>query len=73
MTEQHETLIAVVEQVKYIAKTVDRTEKSVDALRKEIQDNYVRNERFEPVKLLTFGTAGLILTAVIGAIVSNVL
>ena len=67
------TLIAVVEQVKYIAKTVDRTEQNLENLRKEIRDGYVSNNtlkqhakevegRIKPLEQIVYGAIKLVLT-----------
>lgn len=42
-------------------------------LKKELKDNYVSNDKFLPVKILTYGFAGILFTAVILALVSNVI
>ena len=46
---------------------------SFKELKKELKDNYVSNDKFLPVKILTYGFAGILLTAVILALVSNVI
>lgn len=42
-------------------------------LRKELKENYVSNDKFLPVKLLTYGFAGILFTGVIIALISNVI
>mgnify|MGYP001246063955 CR=1 FL=1 len=42
-------------------------------LKKELKDNYVSNDKFLPVKILTYGFAGILFTAVVLALVSNVI
>ena len=42
-------------------------------LKKELKDNYVSNDRFLPVKILTYGFAGILFSAVVIAIVANVM
>lgn len=42
-------------------------------LKKELKDNYVSNDRFLPVKILTYGFAGILFSAVVIAIVANVI
>jgi len=42
-------------------------------LKKELKDNYVSNDRFLPVKILTYGFAGILFSAVVVAIVANVI
>ena len=42
-------------------------------LKKELKDNYVSKDTFLPVKILTYGFAGILFTIVIGALISNVL
>lgn len=43
------------------------------SLRDELKNNYVSNDKFLPVKLLTYGFAGILFSAVIVAIVANVI
>ena len=43
------------------------------SLRADIKANYVSNDKFLPVKLLTYGFAGILFSAVIVAIVANVI
>jgi hypothetical protein len=42
-------------------------------LKAELKTNYVSKETFLPVKILSYGFAGILFTIVIGALVSNVL
>ena len=42
-------------------------------LKKELKDNYVSNDKFLPVKILTYGFAGILFSAVVVAIVANVM
>lgn len=39
----------------------------------EVKLNYVSNDRFLPVKILTYGFAGILFTAVVVALVSSVI
>lgn len=43
------------------------------SLRDELRTNYVSNDKFLPVKILTYGFAGILFSAVIVAIVANVI
>lgn len=43
------------------------------SLRVELKTNYVSNDRFLPVKVLTYGFAGILFSAVVVAIVANVI
>ena len=41
-------------------------------LKKELKENYVSKDTFLPVKILTYGFAGILFTIVLGALISNV-
>jgi len=45
---------------------------AVQDLRDEVKDTYVTKDEFTPVKLITYGIVGTVLTAVGGAIISIV-
>lgn len=48
-------------------------ESGFDELRKELKSEYVTKAEFEPVKRVVYGLIGIILVAVVGAIVALVL
>jgi len=71
------------QQLTYLEKNVERIEKNIekivaqlDAIKKEINDelkeNYVNIDKFEPVKIIVFGIAGMVLIAVLAALLGIV-
>lgn len=42
-------------------------------IKTELRENYVSNDKFLPVKILTYGFAGILFSAVIVALVANVI
>ena len=46
---------------------------AVNDLRTEIGNNFVTKAEFLPVKMITFGMVGIIITAVLTAIIGNVI
>lgn len=46
---------------------------SVNNLSEKIDDHYVTKDEFDPIKKLVYGVVGLILTAVVGALVALVI
>lgn len=66
MPTQMDTKIAVIQtDINYIKK-------SVDELNEKLEDKYVTQDEFDPIKKLTYGLVALILTSVVGAIISIV-
>jgi hypothetical protein len=64
--ESMETKVAVlVNKVDYMSHTLDRVESKVTT-------GYVSKEEFEPIKRIVYGLVGLILVAVVGALLSLV-
>lgn len=62
----------------------DRIEKKIDGMtyasqndldefKREVKETYVTKESFDPVKRLVYGTVGLILIAVVGAVIGATL
>ena len=51
----------------------DLVKEEFASLRDELRTNYVSNDKFLPVKILTYGFAGILFSAVIVAIVANVI
>lgn len=61
-----ETKIAVVQtDVTYLKEKIDTIDKKLDA-------QYVTQDEFDPIRKLVYGIVGLILTAVVGALISIV-
>jgi len=50
----------------------DKLETKVDDLIKSIKDNYVTNDRFDPVRRVVYGVISVILTAVVVAMIGLV-
>lgn len=46
---------------------------AINALRDEIRDCYVTKDEFRPIKVLVFGMAGIILSAVVTTLVASVI
>lgn len=66
-TRSENTQLAVMaNDIKYVVK-------SVDDLNNKIDHNYVTKDQFEPVKRIVYGLVGLILVAVVGALLSLVI
>jgi hypothetical protein len=61
-----ETKIAVVQtDVTYLKEKIDTIDRKLDA-------QYVTQDEFDPIRKLVYGIVGLILTAVVGALISVV-
>jgi len=52
-----------------IARDIDYIKKAIDDIRK----NYVTQQEFKPVRLIVYGFAAIVLTAVVGAVIALVL
>lgn len=59
-------------QIAVMANDLGYVRKAVDTLNEKIDHNYVTKEEFKPVKQLVYGLVGLIMTAVVIAILSLV-
>jgi hypothetical protein len=46
---------------------------AINDLRQEVRDGYVTKDEFGPVRSIAYGTVGLILVAVLTAVVANVI
>ena len=55
-----------------IGRSVKRIESSMEELRRELRDDYITRNEFQPVKTLVYGLVGLVLTAVVVALVALV-
>jgi ABC-type phosphate transport system permease subunit len=61
-----DTKIAVMQtDIKYIKETVDE-------LNTKLESKYVTQDEFDPIKKLTYGLVALILTSVVGTVISIV-
>ena len=59
--------------IEYIKKEVDGVSKKVTDLDDKVSKNYVSQEEFKPIKMLVYGLVGIILVAVIGALLKLVI
>ena len=56
-----------------IITKLSNVEKDIDEIKTEMKKCYVSKEEFNPIKRLVYGAVGVILTAVLGAIVAFVI
>lgn len=59
-------------KVALIAKDISYMKDKVDDVDVKLSSHYVSKEEFEPVKKIVYGLVGLILVAVVGAVISLV-
>lgn len=52
--------------------TIRDVYEQIDKLRQDIEENYVSKAEFTPVKILVYGFVGLLMTAVVGALIAQV-
>lgn len=64
--ESQETKIAL------IAKDINYMKEKLDEVDGKLNSHYVTKEEFEPIKKVVYGLVGIILVAVVGAVVSLV-
>lgn len=68
--QSEETQLAVIgRDVEYLRKTLDEFRADV----KEWKKNFVTKDEFKPVRILTYGAAGIILTTAIIAVLSVII
>ena len=65
-TESERTKIALIQQ------DISYMKDKLDGVDQKISTHYVSREEFEPIKKIVYGMVGLILVAVVGALVSLV-
>lgn len=65
--ESNETKLAVIQN------TLSFITEAVKAVDKKVSAGYVTKEEFKPVRIAVYGLVGLILVAVVGAILSQVI
>lgn len=56
-----------------IANDISRIKTDITEIKERLDEKYVTKDEFEPVKKLVYGIVGLILTAVIGALLGLVI
>ena len=72
--ETVKTKIAVMQNdIEHIKGAMDDIKKIVDDIKKNIEDQYITKAEFAPVKQIVYGIVGLIITAVIGALLGIVI
>lgn len=73
-TENENVQMAVMaNDIGYVRRSIDAANESITTLDKKISSSYVTVERFQLVEKLVYGLVGLILIAVVGAIMTLVL
>lgn len=55
-----------------LAAAIEYIKESIDKIEKKIDNKYVTKDEFAPVKLVVYGLVGVILVAVMGAIIALV-
>jgi hypothetical protein len=60
-------------QIAVMANDLGYVRKAVDNLNDKIDSNYVTKEMFAPIQKIVYGLVGLILIAVVGAIMTLIL
>lgn len=66
-TESEETKIAV------MARDVSHMQTDIEAIKNAIQHGYVTKEEFDPVKRLVYGCVGILLSAIMLALVALII
>lgn len=56
-----------------ILNKMTNVERRVESIEKKIDEDYVTQDQFAPVRTIVFGLVGLILTAVVGGLVGLVI
>lgn len=70
-SEQQGALILA--RVPYICQDIKEMKAAIQGIEANIEDKFVTRYEFSPVRMLTYGIVGLLLTATIGAMVAAVL
>lgn len=71
--EQSTRTNSEVTQMAVMANDLGYVRKAVDTLTDKIDANYVTKEQFEPIQKIVYGLVGLILIAVVGALMTLIL
>lgn len=76
MLPSEPSIEVILEQVKGIRRDVARLETDLkngnEKIETEMRTNLVTNDRFRPVQLIAFGLVSMLVTAVLGAMISLV-
>jgi len=67
LPEDSETTVAL------IAKDVEYIKKDVGDIKERLEKSYVTREEFDPIKKLVYGIVGLVLTGVVGALLTLII
>ena len=67
LPEDSETTVAL------IAKDVEYIKKDVGDVKERLEKSYVTREEFDPIKKLVYGIVGLVLTGVVGALLTLII
>ena len=59
-------------QVTQMSTTLSNVEKDISELKKDLREQYVTRTEFEPVQRLVYGLVGLVLVAVVSALIGLV-
>lgn len=71
--ETVKTQVALIKRdMEYIKRAMDDLKVSVNEVKKNTQDNFVTKAEFTPVRMVVYGLVGLLLTAVVGSLISLV-
>jgi hypothetical protein len=65
-------LALIKKDVEYMKKGFDRLEKSLNEVKKNTEANFVMKAEFTPVRQIVYGMVGLVMMAVVGALISLV-
>ena len=64
-------------QMDSISKKIDdlenRTNRRIETVEKDLQENYISRQEFNPIQKIVYGVVGLILVAVAGAVLALVM
>lgn len=72
--ESQSVKIALIQKdVSYMKEKFDEVKEQISGMDGKLNSHYITKEEFEPVKKIVYGLVGVILLAVVGAIVSLVL
>ena len=52
---------------------LDFIRRDIDDIKKRLDDNYVTDTEFEPVKKIVYGLVSLVLVAVVGAVIALII
>lgn len=72
--ETVKTQVALVKKdIEYVKRAVDDLKISVNDVKKNTETNFVTKGEFQPVRQLVYGLVGIIIVAVVGALIKLVI